>query len=647
MYLKRLTYFSFIFALTLFISITTFAQAVSKSFVKTANGVLIFPNSNVSGNTGIVRLQVVSDKIIRVSASPAATVQDRKSLITVYTSLSKNWTVEKSGDKILVKTPSITASVLTTTGAVSFLDKNDLPLLTERKHNGRLFTPAVYEGQPSYSISQTFETTPGDAYYGLGQHQADQFNYKDQQVFLFQNNTEVAVPFLLSNKNYGILWDNYSLTKVGDTREFMPLSALKLFSADGEEGWLTASYSNDRNKPNEVSLVKAESVINYPYLNDTHNYLPKDFNIQNGLVSYDGSFVTAYDGVHKFRLSYAGYTKVWIDGKKLMDNWRQAWNPGSAVLSVNLVKNVKHTIKIEWIPDGGESYLTVKWLNPVPEQNRNAFAFSSEAGKLLDYYFISGANADEVISGYRTLTGKATIVPKWAMGFWQSRERYKTQDEILNTAAELRKRNIPFDNIVLDWSYWKEQEWGSQEFDPARFPDPQAMVQELHDKYKAHIMISVWPKFYETVPEYKDFVSKGWMYKRNVADRQRDWIAKGYVGSFYDAFNDDAKKGFWDLINKKIYSKGFDAWWMDASEPDILTNAPPEQRKAQMTPLSAGLTAEYMNAYGWKMPREFTLVSVHPIPQKESFCLHGRALRVRSIMRLLSGAEILHRAGKI
>ena len=168
------------------------------------------------------------------------------------------------------------------------------------------------------------------------------------------------------------------------------------------------------------------------------------------------------------------------------------------------------------------------------------------------------------------------------MGFWQSRERYKTQDEILSTAAEFRKRQIPIDNIVLDWSYWKEPEWGSQEFDLARFPNPDSMTSVLHKKYNTQIMISAWPKFYEGIPAYKEFNKRGWLYKRNIADRQRDWIGKGYISTFYDAFNNDAKKGFWDLLNKNIYSKGFDAFWMDASEPDILSNVSPEKRKEQM-----------------------------------------------------------------
>ena len=162
---------------------------------------------------------------------------------------------------------------------------------------------------------------------------------------------------------------------------------------------------------------------------------------------------------------------------------------------------------------------------------------------------------DEVISGYRTLTGKAPIVPKLALGFWQSRERYKTQDEILTTVGEFRKRKIPIDNIVLDWNYWKEAEWGSQDFDEKRFPSPDSMIDVLHKKYNTQIMISVWPKFYEGIPAYNEFDKNGWLYKRNIADRQKDWIGEGYVSTFYDAFNEKARKGFWNLINKKYTTR--------------------------------------------------------------------------------------------
>lgn len=578
------------------VSLATFALP-PENIVEHPNGITIFPDTRFSGNTRAVRLQVISDKIIRVTASPNKKIAGTQSLITVPVTLSKNWKLVRKNDRVELRTPSIIATVLLSTGAVSFSDVSGKPILMERQYNGRMLTPAVFEGQPSFGIRQTFETTANDAYYGLGQHQDDQYNYKGQQVFLYQNNTEVAVPFLLSNKNYGILWDNYSITKVGDAREFMPLSRLRLYSKNDDYGWLTASYSNDRKEPTNVSLIKAESEINYPYVNDSKLKLPTEFNVQNGVITWEGSIESALEGVHKMKFTYAGYTKVWIDGKLRMDHWRQAWNPGSAIINIDLEKNRKYPIKIEWIPDGGESYLTVGYLDPIPAEDINAYTFSSEAGKQLDYYFIKGNNADEVIAGYRKITGKATIVPKWAMGFWQSRERYKTQDELMNTVAEFRKRKIPLDNIVLDWSYWKEAEWGSQEFEQSRFPDPDGMIQQLHEKYNTHFMISVWPKFYEGIPAYEDFNKKGFLYTRNIADRQKDWIAQGYTSTFYDAFNEKARKHFWDLIHKKLYTKGVDAWWMDASEPDILSNVSPERRKAQMSPISVGVAAEYLSAY--------------------------------------------------
>lgn len=569
----------------------------TKDIQQIAEGVIIYPDINFSGNVRAVRLQVVSDKIIRVTASPTTQFADIKSLITVYSSFSKNWTLTKKENRVILKTPDITASVSLSTGAVSFSDKAGNPILMERQYNGRLLSPAVFEGENSYGISQTFETSRDDAYYGLGQHQSDQFNYKGQQVFLFQNNTEVAIPFLVSTKNYGILWDNYSLTKVGDTRDYMPLSNLKLYSKDGDAGWLTASYSNDHTKPGDIAFIKSESEINYPYINDTRRKLPANFKVQSGVITWEGSIASEFNGQHNLRFTYGGYAKVWIDGKLMLDRWRQSWNPGTAILKLQIIKGKKYPVKIQWIPDGSESYFSVKWINPIAVQDANAYTFSSEAGKLLDYYFINGRNIDEVISGYRSITGKATIVPKWAMGFWQSRERYKTEDEILTTVDQFRQSKIPLDNIVLDWSYWKQNDWGSQEFDTSRFPNPDSMISVLHNKYHTHFMISVWPKFYEGIPAYKQFNEKGWLYKRNVADSQRDWIARGYISTFYDAFNNDAKKGFWDMLHKKIYSKGVDAWWMDASEPDMFSNVSPDKRKELMTPLAAGLTAEYLNAY--------------------------------------------------
>lgn len=580
-----------------FLLCAVFCNAAEKQFSKTEDGIIVYTNADLSGNTRQVRLSVISDNIIRVTASPTDKPEEKQSLITVYDhSASVNWSVNEETDNIRLSTTLITAVVRKDNGAVSFVDKDGKPILAERQMNGRNFQPAIFEGQPSYNIKQVYETSADDAYYGLGQHQDDVYNYKGQQVFLFQNNTEVAVPFLVSTKNYGLLWDNYSVSWVGDLREYQPISSLKLFSGNNQQGWLTASYCNDKNDPSKVDFTKAESVINYEFLGDSKQ-LPAEFNISKGLLRWEGSIESPFTGTHKFRFTYGGYVKIWIDGKLVADRWRQPWNPGSAQVNLDLEKDHKYAIKIEWIPDGGESYISAKWLSPVAEKDQNSFGFAAEAGKQLDYYFIYGKNIDEVIGGYRALTGKAAMVPKWALGLWQSRERYKTQDEILNTVDEFRKRRIPLDNIVLDWSYWKQDAWGSQEFDPTRFSNPDSMINVLHKKYNTHFMISVWPKFYEGISTYKLFNDSGWLYTRNIADRQRDWIGKGYVSTFYDAFNTNAQKAFWKLLNEKLYRKGIDAWWMDASEPDILSNVSYQKRKQQMAPLAGGIASENLNAY--------------------------------------------------
>lgn len=581
-----------------FFSFCPTGNADPGSYVKTSDGIIVFTDSLVTGISQAVKLEVVSDHIIRVLVAPGNKIAPTQSLITIYT---KNpgliWDVFSDKEKVSLKTKALIAEVNLKTGAVVFFDINKNRILGEKPVTGRSLHPVVFDGKRSYHIIQTFQTSSDDAYYGLGQHQDDVFNYKGQQVNLFQNNTEVAIPFLISNKNYGILWDNYSLTTVGDTRSFHPLSHLKLFSKNNEQGWLTASYSNDKNKPGDVAIQRAETIINFEFLNDSRLHLPNEFKPANGIVVWEGSISSDFTGIHKLRFTYGGYIKVWINDKLLLDRWRKAWNPAPALLDVNLGKAQKASIRIEWIPEGDESYISLKWQEPANPKDRNTFGFSSEAGQQIDYYFIYGKNMDEVISGYRTLTGKATMVPKWALGFWQSRERYKTQEEVLSTVAEFRKRKIPLDNIVLDWSYWKENDWGSQDFDASRFPNPDSMIDLLHKKYNTHFMISVWPKFYEGIPAYNEFEKKGWLYKRNIADRQRDWIGKGYISTFYDAFNDEARKGFWELINKKIYSKGIDAWWMDASEPDILSNVSPEKRKQQMSPTAIGPAAENLNAY--------------------------------------------------
>jgi alpha-D-xyloside xylohydrolase len=547
-----------------------------------------------NNDTKRIALQPVSDKIIRVTAAPTHQPKQTESLSVITQPTFVDWQAEEIGNDLLVTTKSIRAKLSLLTGEIVFTDTTGKVLLQEKVGGGKTYQATTADNENFYTIQQEFESPADEAFYGLGQHQEGLMNYKGKDVTLFQYNTKVSVPFLVSTKNYGLLWDNYSLSKFGDVREYKQLSALNLFSKDGVAGGLTANYISKADS-NKVYLSRTDSVINYRFLAD-QKIFPQDFPLANGKVVWEGSLSTNQTGTHKFFIYYAGYLKVWVNNQLQADHWRQAWNPGQIKLELDAEAGKKYPVRIEWLPDGGESYLSITWQqNSKEEQNR--LSLFSEAADQIDYYFVAGNNLDEVIGGYRTLTGKAEIVPNWALGFWQSRERYKTQKEILDVAAEFRKRRIPLDNIVLDWSYWDEDKWGSQDFDLKRFPDADNMIKQLHEKYNLHFMISVWPKFYEGIENYNQFDQKGWLYKTNVNNRQRDWIGKGYVSTFYDAFSPDARKAFWQLLHDKLYVKGVDAWWLDSTEPDILSNASVAERKQLMNPTALGSSTRYFNAY--------------------------------------------------
>jgi alpha-D-xyloside xylohydrolase len=541
-----------------------------------------------------VRLQVVTDKIIHVTAIPGDKFADDKSLIVLDTITPRaKFTVSEKGDTIILKTTSVQAMVMQSTGEVIFTDTTGKVILAEKKGGGKTYEPVSIDKKDFLAVRQQFDSQPDEALYGLGANQTSYMNLKGKDVDLFQYNTQAVIPFLVSTKNYGILWDNNSRTKFGDVRELAELSGLTLYDKEGKEGGLTAVYS-DKKDLKKIFTTRTEKEINYQFIPDLKKF-PEGFNLGEGAVTWEGAIESNVTGLHKFMFTSAGYAKLWVDGKLLFDRWRQCWNPSSNRFDFQMEAGKKYSLKIEWIPDGGESFIALKYLTPLSAEEQNRISFYSEVAHQINYYFIAGQDIDEVISGYRTLTGKAPMMPKWAMGMWQSRERYKTQDEILGIVGEFRKRQIPLDNIVLDWQYWPIDKWGAHDFDPARFSDPKGMMNTLHDSLNAHLMISVWAKYYKGTKNYEEMDKNGWLYKLNIEKNRKDWL--GYVSTFYDAFNADARKAFWDQINTKLFSTGVDAWWLDASEPDITSNLPMDERKALMNPTALGPAAQYFNAF--------------------------------------------------
>lgn len=568
-----------------------------------------------------IRLQVVSDKIIRVQATAEQGFRDKQSLIIVPQKGKANYKVEEQGEKLIITTAAMRAVLNEATGQITFYDLKDHVLLNEVAQGGKTFKPFTVPDREigvdiakvpeslkhGWSWRALFDSPDNEAFYGLGQHQSEELNMKGKNEDLFQYNTKVSVPFVISNKNYGILWDSYSYCRWGNPEDYLQLNrAFKLYDKDGKEGQLTGTYVDK----NGQKIVRGEDSIYFEYAmpeaseicNKTDKggiqNLPKGFALNGSKVVYEGYVEAPTNSFYQFILYYAGYMKIYIDGKLVVpERWRTAWNPNSFKFETPIRKGVKTPIRIEWQPDGDVSYCGLRVAAPRSEAEKNQLSIWSEMSPDMDYYFIAGQNLDEVISGYRTLTGKASLYPKWTLGFWQSRERYKSSKDIEENLKKFRDLKIPVDNIVQDWNYWKLDSWGSHEFEAARYPNPQAMLDSVH-AMNGRFMISVWPKFYDTVKNYKELDSKGWMYHQAIKDDIHDWL--GFRGSFYDAYDAGARKMFWRQMDENLYTKykfGIDAWWMDASEPNVRDCTPMWYRKALSGPTALGTSTEYFNAY--------------------------------------------------
>ena len=630
-----------------------FSVAASAADVKQqGNCVTIRPNS---GQAKVIQLEVINDNIIRVRATSKDELPVKpQSLMIVPQQPYKGEISVKEAEAstsghiihpayIYVKSKNVGVRVTPETGHLRFLDRTgkclaeeyDSPAsslfccagkqfwdytVPERELGIKTGVTVPEEQKHGLSWQMTFGNPSGQqSFYGLGQHQSEEFNMRGKNEDLFQYNTKVSIPFVLSTNNYGILWDAYSYCRFGNPKDYLQLNrAFKLYDKQGNPGHLTGTYTDRSGK----KLVRDEDSIYYEYGtpakseialktdNGGIKNLPKGFQLAGANVVYEGFIEAPQSASYQFILYYAGYIKVYIDGKEVVpERWRTAWNPNAYKFETQLIQDKRTHLRIEWQPDGGESYCGLRVAEPRNEKEQNALTIWCEMAKDMDYYFIAGENLDEVISGYRTLTGKASLYPKWALGFWQSRERYKTQEELVSTLGEFRKREIPIDNIVQDWNYWPEDQWGSHEFEASRYPNPQQMLNDVHQMH-GRFMISVWPKFYVNTDNYKALDQNGWMYTQAVKDDIHDWVGPGYVGGFYDAYDADARKMFWQQMDEKLYtglSKNssmingqqsmVDAWWMDASEPNVRDCTPMWYRKALSGPTALGTSTEYFNAY--------------------------------------------------
>ncbi len=547
----------------------------------------------VTHDEGRTRVEAWSDNIFRVTSVPAGVpFTDGQSLMALPHRQKTTTETVRTDSTLVISTPKISASVRLDDGRVSFFRADGTPITAE---HARTFAPISVEGTSAWTVSQSFDSPADEAFFGLGQHQADEWNYKGRNEELYQYNTKISIPFVVSSHRYGLLWDSNSFCRWGDPRDYSQIGdVFTLFDKNGDEGALTGTYT----AKDGSTLIRRETALAQEFLEtpkcDRVRNSP-DFAFNGANVLFEGELLPHESGLYHFYIYYAGYTKVFVDDRQVTPEiWRTAWNPNGRKFAVDLQEGRRVPIRIEWKPDGDVSYCGLRVLSPVPAEIQNRMNWWGEMQNQIDYYLIAGENIDEVISGYRTVTGKAQILPRWAMGYWQSRERYSSSEDIISTLKTMRAKGIPVDNIVQDWRYWEDGQWGSHEFDPARYPDPKAMIDSVH-ALNAKFMISVWPKFYRNTEHFKELDEKGWIYRRAIVDSVADWL--GYQQSFYDAYSEGARNLFWGQMKEHLYPLGVDSWWMDASEPNIHDCTDMDYRKAMCGPTALGPSTEYFNAY--------------------------------------------------
>ena len=385
---------------------------------------------------GVLKVQVCSDKIIRITHSPSKAIIPDTSLSVNAVWGKVHFDVKKKNNEIGILTKFLQVQINEKSGSVNINDSTGESLFSEDTTLPASFIPEEVLGEKTHNAQLNFHLTRQEGVYGMGQFQKGIMDYRGQDLELIQKNTQVAVPFLLSTKKYGLLFDNYSKIK----------------------------FHDEKNK-----------------------------------------------------------TSVWFE---VADN--------------------------------------------------------------INYYVIAGTTMDDVISGYRKTTGRAPMLGRWAYGYWQSKERYMTQDEILNVAEEFRNNNIPVDNIIQDWQYWGDnwEYWNAMKFDSLRYFDPKGMIDDLHNKYHIHLMVSIWPVIGQKTSLFAKLERKGLLFS------PYHWTD----GHTYDAYSLIARHIYWNALNHGLFSLGVDAFWMDATEPEIVL-APTERSTKEARRNVLGTMARYLNPY--------------------------------------------------
>jgi len=457
---------------------------------------------------GVLVLRPLADDTIRVRFG-AAPLPETPSFVLTQSLPTPAFKVEDDTRTIKVSTGKLQVNVDRESGALAFLDASGRVLLREPLIGARKLTPTQVGPDKTFTVEQVFQSPPDEFLYGLGQFQDGIWNWRGIPLELRQLNTQIAVPMLISSKGYGLLWDNASLTDFNPADQEIALNGGNAADTAGKQPNATEDLAKT---PMDISKLGQKT----------------------------GTFTTGEAGEYVFLAKDGdrrGDFAILVDGKQVA-GVTNMWTPRALSAKVELPAHTTVTVGLR---GGGTS------AKLFGRSLGDTTTFRAQMGEAIDYTFFYGPSVDAIVAAYREATGAAPMWPKWAYGFWQCRERYSSQQQILDTVAEFRKRRIPMDLIVQDWQYWGRYGWGAYQWDEKNYPDPAALLKGIHNQ-NAKFMISVWC---------------------NPHGKAGDDLKKNnlLIGQWIDVFNQKGRDLRWKYIDDGFYRHGTDGWWADATEP--------------------------------------------------------------------------------
>nr|WP_321379658.1 TIM-barrel domain-containing protein [uncultured Bacteroides sp.] len=496
--------------LKLFLLISLFpllceAQVV-KGFKRLSNKV------NITLSDGTLSISPLSENAVRVKFYKESE-GNLPELVFTSSVATPGFQVLDLPTKLEIKTKNIQVSLDKHTGKLSYANNAGKVFLSEEAGTRKL-TPGSIQGETCYEAEQSFESPSDEYIFGLGQFQDGQYNLKSVARRLIQVNTQIAIPFIYSSKGYGLLWHQYGLTDFNPADNFITLGKQEQSTSDNSQMAEVTTTSGTQKVSQNQSL-------------------------------YQGKFNVTKDGEYSIFLDLGDMGNrhfVAIDGKPCIDQ-SNMWLPPTVGALVKL-KAGEHQVQVLCKSNNTPK---LSW-----KLSDNITTFRSPVAKGLDYVVFYGPSADNVIASYRNLSGNVPMLPQWAYGFWQCRERYTSGAHLVETVKEFRKRNLPLDVIVQDWQYWGDRGWGVPQFDEKNYSNPAAFIKELHN-LNAHFNISIWSNPDKNSTIGKEYVAKN----RFIPDTK--WL---------DYFNPETRKEYWNTLKVNMLNNGVDSWWMDAVEPE-------------------------------------------------------------------------------